>query len=133
MITNLTSRFRKMYQAVCVILAAVFFVLVMASCMSDREYRLRKKEIEAKASYPPTYDVIRIEGPFEMKEGATLVAASPTPPWKDSNIPNGPELQRAVIRDIITGAIIGYVTYRVTRPTGDKTTINNYGTEQDAP
>lgn len=96
--------------------------------MSDKEYRLRKKEIEAKAAHPKTYDVITITGPFEMKEGAKLVATSPSQPWNDTKIPDGQEIQRAIIRDAITGAIIGYGFYRISRISGDthNTTNNNY-------
>ena len=92
--------------------------------MSDKEYRLRKKELEAKAAHPKTYDVITLTGPFEMKEGASLVATSPSQPWVPTEIPNGQEIQRAVIRDVVTGAIIGYTMYRVGKTEGDVT--NNY-------
>ena len=92
--------------------------------MSDKEYRLRKKEIEAKSAHPKTYDVITLTGPFEMKEGATLVATSPSQPWVNTEIPDGQEIQRAVIRDVITGAVIGYGMYRIGRVDGD--TTNNY-------
>ncbi len=104
-------------------------ILFVSGCMSDKEYRLRKKEIEAKANHPKTYDVITIEGPFEMKEGAKLVATSPTQPWADTPIPNGQEIQRAIIRDAITGAIVGYGFYRIGHVSGHKTTNttnNNY-------
>lgn len=104
-------------------------LLCTLGCMSDKEYRLRKKEIEAKAAHPKTYDVITITGPFEMKEGAKLVATSPTPPWSDTNIPDGQDIQRAVIRDLVTGAIIGYGFYKIGHVSGSKTintTNNNY-------
>lgn len=108
--------------------ASLLCSIFLMGCMSDREYRLRKKEIEAKAAHPVTYDVVTITGPFEMKEGAKLVATSPTQPWKDTNIPNGQEIQRAVIRDAITGAIIGYGFYRMGHASGNTTrnTTNNY-------
>ena len=63
-----------------------------------------------------------------MKEGAKLVATSPSQPWNDTQIPDGQEIQRAVIRDAITGAIIGYGFYRISRIGGDTThnTTNNY-------
>lgn len=114
----------------CVLAILVFALTVVTSgCvgMSDKEYRLRKKEIEAKAAHPKTYDVITITGPFEMKEGAKLVATSPSQPWNDTQIPDGQEIQRAIIRDAITGAIIGYGFYRISRISGDThNTTNNY-------
>ena len=104
--------------------------ILSTGCMSRREYMLRKKEIEAKAAHPKTYDVITITGPFEMKEGATLVATAPTQPWADTKIPDGQDIQRAVIRDLTTGAIIGYGFYRIGRASGDhihnNNTTNNY-------
>ena len=110
-------------------IASFFVSIILAFCftgcigMSDKEYRLRKKEIEAKAAHPKTYDVITLTGPFEMKEGATLVT-SPSQPWVNTEIPDGQEIQRAVIRDVITGAVIGYGMYRIGRVDGD--TTNNY-------
>ena len=110
--------------------ASLLCFIFLTGCMSDREYRLRKKEIEAKAAHPATYDVITITGPFEMKESAKLIATSPTQPWNDTDIPNGQEIQRAVIRDTITGAIIGYGFYKIGNVRGDTVhnTNNNYAT-----
>ena len=117
------------------ILAAIWIGITSLNygCMSDREYRLRKKEIEAKANHPKTYDVITITGPFEMKEGAKLVATSPTQPWNDTKIPDGQDIQRAVIRDLVTGAIIGYGFYRIGHPHGGNTTNNTTNNYNAAP
>ena len=101
----------------------------LTSCISKKEFMLRKKEIEAKANHPASYKVVELTGPFEMKEGAVLTAFSPTQPWKNTDIPNGPEVQKAVIRDVLTGAVIGYAFYRIgrgTHTTNNNTTNNNY-------
>ena len=116
-------------KTIAIVLTFVFLfsmIVPTTGCMSDKDYRLRKKEIEAKAAHPATYEVLKITGPFELKNGATIVAASPTQPWKDTPIPDGMNVQKAVIRDVITGAIIGYCFYQVGHSKGDTTNTYNY-------
>ena len=114
----------------CTLIGALVLASSLASCISKKEYMLRMKEIEAKANHPASYKVVELTGPFEMKEGAVLTAFSPTQPWNDTEIPNGPEIQKAVIRDVLTGAVIGYGFYRISRgTTTHNTTNNNYPAE----
>lgn len=102
-------------------------VLVLAGCMTDKEYQLRAKDIEAKRAYPATYQPVVLTGPLELKEGASIVSTTPSQPYVPTDIPNGAAIQAGVIKDITTTA--GLVTLGVAGAVnaGDstKTTINN--------
>ena len=64
-------------------------VLVLAGCMTDKEYQLRAKDIEAKRAYPATYQPVVLTGPLELKEGASIVSTTPSQPYVPTDIPNG--------------------------------------------
>lgn len=102
-------------------------VLALAGCMTDKEYQLRAKDIEAKKAYPATYQPIVLTGPLELKEGASIVSTTPSQPYVPTDIPNGAAIQAGVIKDITATA--GLVTLGVAGAVnaGDstKTTINN--------
>ena len=102
-------------------------MLALAGCMTDKEYQLRAKDIEAKKAHPATYQPIVLTGPLELKEGASIVSTTPSQPYVHTDIPNGAAIQAGVIRDITTTA--GLVTLGVAGAAnaGDftKTTINN--------
>lgn len=101
--------------------------LVLTGCMTDKEYQLRAKDIEAKAAHPATYQPLVLNGPLELKDGASIVATTPSQPYVPTDIPNGAAIQAGVIKDITTTA--GLVTLGVAGAVnaGDstKTTINN--------
>lgn len=101
-------------------------VLVLAGCMTDKEYQLRAKDIEAKRAYPATYQPVVLTGPLELKEGASIVSTTPSQPYVHTPIPDGAAIQAGVIKDITTTA--GLVTLGVVGAAnaGDstKTTIN---------
>lgn len=101
--------------------------LVLTGCMTDKEYQLRAKDIEAKRAYPATYQPVVLTGPLELKEGASIVSTTPSQPYVPTDIPNGAAIQAGVIKDITTTA--GLVTLGVAGAVnaGDstKTTINN--------
>lgn len=100
--------------------------LALAGCMTDKEYQLRAKDIEAKAAHPATYQPLVVNGPLELKEGASIVSTTPSQPYVPTDIPNGAAIQAGVIKDITTTA--GLVTLGVVGAAnaGDssKTTIN---------
>ena len=102
-------------------------VLALTGCMTDKEYQLRAKDIEAKKAHPATYQPIVLTGPLELKEGASIVSTTPSQPYVPADIPNGAAIQAGVIKDITTTA--GLVTLGVAGAVnaGDstKTTINN--------
>lgn len=109
-------------------IACICMALLCASCMTDKEYQLRAKDIEAKAAHPATYQPLVLNGPLELKEGASIVTNTPSQPYVPADIPNGAAIQAGVIKDITTTA--GLVTLGVVGAVnaGDSTkttTINN--------
>lgn len=46
------------------ILAAALSAAILTGCMSDREYQLRKRQLEAQAAHPPAYELFTVNGPF---------------------------------------------------------------------
>ena len=106
-------------------------VLVLAGCMTDKEAWLRGKDIEAKAAHPATYQPLVVNGPLELKEGASIVATTPSQPYVPTDIPNGAAIQAGVIRDITTTAGLAAVGIVGAANAGDstKTTINTVPAE----
>ena len=104
----------------------LFALAALSGCMTDKEYQLRAKDIEAKAAHPATYQPLVLNGPLELREGASIVSTTPSQPYVPANIPNGAAIQAGVIKDITTTA--GLVTLGVVGAAnaGDstKTTIN---------
>ena len=105
----------------------LFALAALTGCMTDKEYQLRAKDIEAKKAHPATYQPLVLNGPLELKEGASIVATTPSQQYVHTPIPDGAAIQAGVIRDITTTA--GLVTLGVAGAAnaGDftKTTINN--------
>lgn len=110
---------------------AVVVASLCASCMTDREAWLRGKDIEAKAAHPATYQPLVVNGPLELKEGASIVATTPSQPYVPTDIPNGAAIQAGVIRDITTTAGLAAVGIVGAANAGDstKTTINTVPAE----
>lgn len=114
-----------------VVALTVVLVTLCTSCMTDKEYQLRAKDIEAKKTHPATYQPLVLNGPLELKEGASIVSTTPSQPYVPTDIPNGAAIQAGVIKDITTTA--GLVTLGVVGAAnaGDstKTTINTVPAE----
>lgn len=98
--------------------------LAFAGCISDREYQLRAKSIEAQSKHPATYESVRIKGPLTIPANGEIVVNVPSQPFVPQQIPDGMATQRAIIRDVVTGAIIGYGAYQI----GAGTSGNTYNT-----
>lgn len=112
-------------------LLSTLAALVLTGCMTDKEYQLRAKDIEAKRAYPATYQPVVLTGPLELKEGASIVATTPSQPYVQTDIPNGAAIQAGVIRDITTTAGLAAVGIVGAANAGDstKTTINTVPAE----
>lgn len=101
--------------------------LVLTGCMTDKEAWLRNRDMDIKAAHPATYQPLVLNGPLELKEGASIVSTTPSQPYVHTPIPDGAAIQASVIKDITTTA--GLVTLGVVGAAnaGDstKTTIIN--------
>jgi len=98
-------------------------VLLLAGCMSDHEYMLRKKNAENAAAHPATFDVLTIKGPVNIAAGAELTTRAATQPFQPLPVPDGIEAQRGIVRDVVTGAAIGYGLHQAGHNSTTKTTV----------
>lgn len=94
--------------------------------MSDREYMLRKKNTENQAKHQQTYEVGELQGPITLENGARIVFRASTQPFAPLEVPDGQAYQRAVIKDAITGAVLGYGFYQA--GSGGAVTKNSHNT-----
>lgn len=104
---------------------------IVCSCMSDKEYQLRKADLDAKQNWQSTYVPVSIKGPVTIPEGGELVVTVPNMPYTQANIPDGQAIQASLVKDFVhTGALLGGAVYSIHKAnTGsvNKTTINNNG------
>jgi len=79
---------------------AVLAAATLTGCMSDREYQLRKRQLEAQAAYPPAYELFTVNGPFklELAENGTAKVAVPNQPFQAIPIPDGAATQAGVAK-----------------------------------
>ena len=84
--------------------AALAATIVMTGCMTEREYQLRKNDIEAKKEWKPTYQILSIKGPLNVPEGGELIINAPSQPFVHTNIPDGQAYQ---LRALTTTEAIG--------------------------
>ena len=81
-------------------ITAAIVAATLTGCMSDREYQLRKRQLEAQAAYPPTYELFTVSGPFklELAENGTAKVAVPNQPFQAIPIPDGAATQAGVAK-----------------------------------
>ena len=89
-------------------LIAIITIAVLAGCMSDHEYMLRKTNADNQAAHAQTYEPLVIKGPITIDQGASITATVPSQPFQPLAVPDGVEAQRGIIRDVVTGAVVGY-------------------------
>lgn len=102
-------------------------VVVLSSCMTDREYQLRAKQLKNQANHPTTYDVISLDGPvkIEVVEGGKIRITQPNQPFREIPIPDGVKTQTELVSHLIDIGAISFLGYRAMRGTAGRTTINN--------
>ena len=98
-------------------------VMVFAGCMSDREYMLRKQNADNAGKHPQTFEVLTIKGPVNIAAGAELTTRAATQPFQPLPVPDGVEAQRGIVRDVVTGAVIGYGLHQAGHNSTTKTTV----------
>lgn len=101
-------------------------LMLMASCMGDREYQLRKADIAAKANHPATYQPLVVTGPLELKEGASIVSTTPSQPYSNTPIPDGASIQAGLVKDIVnTAGFVGLGALGIMNAGDSVKTVNN--------
>lgn len=105
------------------LIIGLILILAMAGCMSDREYMLRKQNADNAGKHPQTFEVLTIKGPVNIAAGAELTTRAATQPFQPLPVPDGVEAQRGIVRDIVTGAVIGYGLHEAGNATSTRTTV----------
>lgn len=98
-------------------------MMVFAGCMSDKEYMLRKQNANNAGKHPQTFEVLTIKGPVNIAAGAELTTRAATQPFQPLPVPDGIEAQRGIVRDVVTGAVIGYGLHQAGHNSTTKTTV----------
>ena len=92
--------------------AAGALALAATACMSDREYQLRRRQLDNQARHPATYEPMSVEmsGPIrlELVDGSRLKVrvSAPGQPFREIPIPDGIRSQADLVRHLVdVGAI----------------------------
>lgn len=102
------------------ILIALLLAFLAASCMTDREYQLRRADIRAKAAHAPTYQPLVLQGPLSLDAGASLAVTVPSQPYRPTDIPSDADsIRQAIQGTATTGALLGGAMYGI-HHAGDK-------------
>ena len=112
-------------------IAAAMVAAMLTGCMSDREYQLRKRQLEAQAAHPPTYELFAVNGPFKMElaEGATAKVSVPNQPFQAIPIPDGARTQLEAakfIGGVAAGTALGWKALGNAKGDVTNHTTNNY-------
>lgn len=114
------------------ILIAILLAFLAASCMTEREYQLRRADIRAKASHAPTYQPLVLQGPLSLEDGASLAVTVPSQPYVPTHIPDGAATQERVIGNITQAAgLVGLGAMGIYKA-GDKTTTTSKAPQAEA-
>ena len=104
------------------LLIALLLAFLAASCMTEREYQLRRADIRAKAAHAPTYQPLVLQGPLSLEDGASLAVTVPSQPYVPTHIPDGAATQERVIGNLTQAAgLVGLGAMGIYKA-GDKTT-----------
>ena len=110
---------------------AALAAAMLCGCMSDREYQLRKRQLEAQAAHPPTYELFTVSGPFKMElaENGTAKVAVPNQPFQAIPIPDGARTQLEAakfIGGVAAGTALGWKALGNAKGDVTNNTTNNY-------
>ena len=92
--------------------------LVVSSCMSDREYQLRKKQLDNQAAHPATFEPMSFEmtGPvkLELVDGSQLKVrvTAPGQPFREIPIPDGIRSQTDLVRHLVDIGAISVIGWK---------------------
>lgn len=117
------------------ILIAILLAFLAASCMTEREYQLRRADIRAKAAHAPTYQPLLLQGPLSLEKGASLAVTVPSQPFSPAEIPSDADsIRQAIQGTATTGALLGGAMYGIRHAAGDtRLTTTAPQTETPAP
>ena len=107
------------------ILVVLILAMAFAGCTTKYGYMRDKLNAENAAKHPPVFDVATVEAGdgIELKKGAKITVRTPTQPFVPLNFPDEIEAQKGIIRDVVTGAVIGFGLHQAGNSTSTKTTV----------
>ena len=88
--------------------------VMLSSCMSDKEYQLRKAQLENQKAHPATYDLFAVEGPVkvEILEGGKARVTVPGQPFREIPIPDGAAKQAELGRHLLNVGVLGALGWK---------------------
>lgn len=109
-------------------------LLLLCSCMTEREYQLRKTDLDAKKAHAPTYTPLVLKGPVSIEKDASLVVTVPSQPFTPADIPSDADSIRQTIQGVTTtAAIVGGAAYGIHKASSSSSTTINNTTETTTP
>ena len=116
------------------ILIALLLAFLAASCMTEREYQLRRADIRAKSAHAPTYQPLVLQGPLSLEDGASLAVTVPSQPYRPTDIPSDADsIRQAIQGTATTGALLGGAMYGIHHAGDTRLTTTAPQTETPAP
>lgn len=90
---------------------ALVLLVMLCSCMTDKEYQLRMKQLKNQAGHPSTYELFTVEGPItiDIKEKGKAIVRVPNQPFKEISIPDGVKSQTDLVKHLISVGAISVV------------------------
>lgn len=99
----------------------LFALAALTGCMTEREYKLRQTDLEARKAHAPTYQPLVLQGPLSLEKGASLAVTVPSQPYQPPEIPSDAESIRQGMQQVTgTAAILGGAMYGIHKA-GDNT------------
>lgn len=114
------------------ITGCVLSLFVLCGCMSDKEFWLRRKQLENQAAHPSTYELFSVEGPIkiELEKGGKARVSVPNQPFKEVQIPDGVRTQAELVQHLINvGAISVLGRKAIDGAKGSTRIVNNNAAE----
>lgn len=102
-------------------------LFLFCSCMTDKEYQLRKEQLKNQGNYPSTYELFTVEGPItiDIKEQGKAIVRVPNQPFKEIPIPDGVKTQADLVKHLISVGAISVVGWHALDKTGSSTKTYN--------
>ena len=109
------------------LLSAALAAAMLTGCMSDREYQLRKRQLQNQAAHPPTYELFTVSGPFklELAEGGAAKVAVPNQPFQAIPIPDGAATQAGVAKFLGGAAAATVLAWKALDGAGSTSVMKN--------
>jgi len=98
--------------------------LLLAGCTTKYGYMRDKLNAQNAAKHPPVFDMVTVDAGdgIKLEKGAKITLRTPTQPFVPLKFSDELEAQKGIVRDIATGAVIGYGFNQAGNHTSTKTT-----------